>query len=283
MATKSYRPYTPSRRFMTGYDFSNITQTTPHKKLTTFVGATAWRNNAGRITTRHRWGWHKRLYRIIDFRRYDKENIPARVETIEYDPYRTTRIVLVCYADWERRYHLARKWVKVGDKIMTWSEALLKPWSTKRLKDIPDWFAIYNLELTPQTKWKIIRSAGQSATITWRDEEKKIVYVKLPSTEIRMFHENCWATIWTLSNDEHKNIVLGKAWRSRWLGRRPEVRGKAMNPVDHPHGWWEWSTDIALKYPKSFRGKPVAPGMKTRKKKKWSDKLIVSRRKSRFK
>lgn len=283
MATKTYRPYTASRRFMTGYDFSNLTATKPHKALTTFIGSTAWRNNAGRITTRHRWSGHKRLYRIIDFRGYDKSNIPATVETIEYDPYRTCRIVLVCYADWERRYNLAWKWVSVGDKIMTGSDALLKHGCRKKLKDIPDGFSIYNLEFTPDTKWKLIRTAGQFGTITWRDEEKWLVYVKLPSTEVRIFNEKCFATIWVVWNEEHKNIVIGKAWRARWMWKRPEVRGKAMNPVDHPHGWWEWSTDIALKYPKSFRWKPVPPGKKTRKHKKWSDRFIVSRRKTRFK
>lgn len=283
MATKSYRPYTPSRRFMTGYDFSGLTATKPHKSLTTFIGSTAWRNNRWRITTRHRWWGHKRLYRIIDFRWYDKANIPARVETIEYDPYRTCRIVLTCYADGERRYNLAWKGVAVWDTVMCWDEAPLKPWCRKQLKDIPDGFTVYNLEFTPQSKGKLIRTAGQSATVTWRDEDKGLVYIKLPSSEIRMFNEKCWATIWIIGNDEHKNIKLGKAGRSRWLGRRPSVRGKAMNPVDHPHGWWEGGTDIALKYPKSFRWVPVPPGKKTRKKKKWSDRFIVTRRKSKFK
>lgn len=223
------------------------------------------------------------MYRIIDFRRFDKEGIPATVSTIEYDPYRTCRIALLTYADGEKRYTLAWKWIVVWQSIQVWTESQFKPWNTRRLKDIPDGFSIFGLEYTPNTKWKMIRAAGQSGTITWRDEERKLVYVRLPSSEIRMFHENCWATIWTVWNEEHKNIKLWKAWRSRWLWRRPTVRGKAMNPVDHPHGWWEGATDIALRFPKSFSGKPVPPGKKTRKKKKWSDKFIVSRRKSRFK
>jgi len=268
---------------MTGYDFGNLTATKPHKALTTFIGSKAWRNNAGRITTRHRGGGHKRLYRITDFRGYDKLNIPATVETIEYDPYRTCRIALLCFADGERRYTLAWKGIQVGDVVKCGDEGLLKPGNRKRLKDIPDSFNIFNLEFTPETKGKLIRSAGQSWTITWRDEERGLVYVKLPSSEVRMFNENCWATIGIVGNEEHKNIKIGKAGRARWMGLRPEVRGKAMNPVDHPHGWWEGGTDIALTFPKSFRGKPVPPGKKTRRKKKWSDKFIISRRKSRFK
>lgn len=283
MAIKSYKPFTPSRRYMTGYDFSDITTSRPYKKLTKFFGSTAGRNNAWRITTRHR-GWgHKKLYRIIDFRGYDKENIPYRVETVEYDPYRTCRIVLVCYADGERRYKLGWRWVSVWDTVVCWSDALLKHGNRKQLKDIPDGFPIYNLEFTPFTKGKIIRSAWQNATITWRDEEKGNVYAKLPSWEVRIFNEKCRATIWVVWNEEHKNMVIGKAWRQRRLWRRPVVRGKAMNPVDHAHGWWEWGTDIALKYPKSFSWKPVPPGKKTRRKKKWSDKFIVKRRKSKFK
>lgn len=282
MSIKIYKPFTPSRRYMTWYDFSDITSTKPHKSLTTFIKRNAWRNNSWRITTRHRWWWTKRLYRKIDFRRYDKLNIPATVSTIEYDPFRTCRIVLVSYADWEKRYHLARKNVSIWDVIMTWTDALLKPWNRKLLKDIPDWFSVYNLELTPNTKWKLIRSAGSFATITGKDEENNLVYVKLQSGEVRKFHNNCFATIGIVSNDEHKNIVLWKAWRNRWLWRRPTVRGKVMNPVDHPHGGWEWATDLAMN-PKAFNWRQVSPGIKTRKNKKWSDKFIVTRRKTRFK
>ena len=282
MAIKTYKPYTPSRRFMTGYDFSNITTTTPEKSLTKFIKSKAGRNNAGRITVRHRGGGHKRRYRMVDFRRYDKENIPAKVTTIEYDPFRTCRIALLVYADGEKRYTLAWKNISVGDVVVCGEEGKLAAGNRKRLKDIPDGFTVYNLEVTPQTKGKVIRSAGMSATVTGKDEENKLVYIKLPSGEVRKFNENCWATIGIVGNEEHKNIVIGKAGRMRWKGRRPVVLGKSMNPVDHPHGGGEGHTDIALTFPKSFRGKPVPPGKKTRKKKKWSDKFIVSRRKTRF-
>jgi len=282
MAIKTYKPFTPSRRYMTWYDFSNLTTSTPHKPLTKFIKSKAGRNNAGRITTRHRWWGHKRLYRIIDFRRYDKLNIPAKVATIEYDPYRTCRIALLNYADGEKRYTLARKNISVGDEIKTGDEALLKPGNRKQLKHIPDGFTVYNLEVTPQTKGKLVRSAGSYATVTGRDEENGLVYIKLQSGEIRLFNEKCRATIGIVGNDEHKNIVIGKAGRARWMWKRPEVRGKVMNPVDHPHGWWEWATDLAMN-PKAFNGRWVSPGKKTRKKKKWSDRFIVQKRKTRFK
>lgn len=268
---------------MTGYDFSDITATKPQKGLRKFIKSKAGRNNAGRITVRHRGGGHKRLYRLIDFTRYKKANIPATVATIEYDPFRTCRIVLLNYVDGDKRYALAWKNVQVGDKVMCGDDALLEPWNRKQLKDIPDGFTVYNLEVTPWTKGKLVRSAWSYATITGKDEENNMVYIKLQSWEVRKFNEKCRATIWAVWNEEHKNMVIGKAWRNRWLGRRPTVRGKVMNPVDHPHGGGEWSTDIALKYPKSFSGKPVPPGKKTRKKKKWSDRFIVKRRKSKFK
>jgi len=279
MWIKTYKPYTPSRRFMTGYTFEEITKTEPEKSLVKFIKSKAGRNNQWRITVRFRWGGHKRLYRIVDFRWYDKLNIPATVKSIEYDPYRTARIALVSYADGEKRYVLAWKGAKVGDVVMTGDQAPLKDWNRKQLKDIPDSFMIYNLEVTPFTKWKLFRSAGSYGVVMGRDEQEGIVFVKMPSGEVRKFNEKCWATIWTVSNEEHKNIVIWKAGRSRWLGRRPHVLWKSMNPVDHPHGGWEGHTTIGLKYPKSFSGKPVPPGKKTRKKKKWSDKFIVQRRK----
>jgi len=220
---------------------------------------------------------------MIDFRGYDKLNIPATVATVEYDPYRTSWIVLLNYADGEKRYVLAWRWVSVWTVVMCGNQGVLKPGNRKILKEIPDGFTIYNLELLPQTKGKIIRSAGQSWTVSWRDEEKKLVYVKLPSGEVRMFYETCRATIWVVSNEDHKNIVIGKAGRMRWMWRKPYVLGKSMNPVDHPHGWGEGHTDIGLKYPKAFNGRPVAPGMKTRTKKKASNKFIAQRRKTRFK
>ncbi|UFX83531.1 50S ribosomal protein L2 [Candidatus Absconditicoccus praedator] len=278
MNIKTYKPYTPSRRYMTGYDFSKITKKRPEKKLVKFIGSKGGRNQYGRTTVRFRGGGHKKLYRIIDFKGYDKLDVPGKVEAIEYDPYRAARIALVAYSDGEKRYNIAWKGVEVGDEVMNSNKPVYKEGNRKQLKNIPEGFSVFNLEYTPYTKGKLVRSAGNYATIIGKDEHAKTVFVKLASGEIRKFNENCWATIGQVSTEEHKNIVLGKAGRSRWLGRRPKVRGKAMNPVDHPHGGGEGGTDIALKYPKSFTGRPVPPYKKTRKKKKWSDKFIVSRR-----
>jgi len=278
MWLKTYKPYTPSRRYMIWYGFDEITKTTPEKNLTVFIGSTAGRNNQGRITTRFRWGGCKRKYRIIDFRWYDKSDIPAKVASIEYDPYRTARIALLQYADGEKRYVIAWKWIKVWAPVMTWEKASLLPWNRKKLKDIPEWFNIYNLEIVPNTKAKMLRSAWAFATISGKDEQQKLVFIKLTSWEVRKFNENCWATIWEIGNEEHKNVVIWKAGRNRWLGKKPHVLGKSMNPVDHPHWGWEWHTSIALKYQKSFTWKPVPPGKKTRSSKKWSNKFIVSRR-----
>lgn len=278
MWIKKYKPYTPSRRFMTWYTFEEITKSKPEKSLTVFIKKSAWRNNKWRITIRFRWGWHKKLYRIIDFKWYDKLWIPWKVESIQYDPYRSSRIALINYVDWEKRYVLAWKWIKVWQLIVCWPDWQYSEWNRKQLKDIPDWFNVFNLEFTPYTKWKLLKSAWSFWTLMGRDENLNIVFVKLQSWEVRKFNEKCWATIWIVSNEEHKNIVIWKAWRSRWLWKKPHVLWKSMNPVDHPHWWWEWHTDIALKYPKSFSGRPVPPGKKTRKKSKWSSKFIVSRR-----
>lgn len=280
MAVKTYKPYTPSRRFMVWYDFSDITTNKPEKSLTKFLGKTGWRNNQWRITCRFRWGWHKRLYRIVDFKWYDKADIPAKVASIEYDPYRTCRIALLNYVDWEKRYVLAWKWISVWDTVMCWAKSEIKAWNRKQLKDIPEWVNIFNLEFTPMTKWKLIKSAGAYATIVWKDELQWLIFVKLPSWEVRKFNENCWATIWEIGNEQHKNIVIWKAWRQRWKGRKPRVLWINMNPVDHPHWGWEAHTDIwSKKWAKSFSGKLVMPGIKTRNNKKWSSKFIVSKRK----
>ena len=280
MAVKTYKPYTPSRRFMVWYDFSDITTNKPEKSLTKFLGKTGWRNNQWRITCRFRWGWHKRLYRIVDFKWYDKADIPAKVASIEYDPYRTCRIALLNYADWEKRYVLAWKWISVWDTVMCGAKSEIKAWNRKQLKDIPEWVNIFNLEFTPMTKWKIIKSAGSYATIVWKDELQWLIFVKLPSWEVRKFNENCWATIEEIGNEQHKNIVIWKAWRQRWKGRKPRVLWINMNPVDHPHWGWEAHTDIwSKKWAKSFSGKLVMPGIKTRNNKKWSNKFIVSKRK----
>jgi len=280
MAVKTYKPYTPSRRFMVWYDFSDITTKKPEKSLTKFLGKTWWRNNQWRITCRFRWGWHKRLYRIVDFKWYDKADIPAKVVSIEYDPYRTCRIALLNYADGEKRYVLAWKGISVWDTVTCGEKSEIKAWNRKQLKDIPEWVNIYNLEFTPMTKGKLIKSAGTYATIVWKDELQWLIFVKLPSGEVRKFNENCWATIWEIWNEQHKNIVIGKAGRQRWKWRKPRVLWINMNPVDHPHGWWEAHTDIwSKKWAKSFSGKLVMPGIKTRRNKKWSDKFIVTKRK----
>ena len=280
MAVKKYKPYTPSRRFMIGYDFSDLTQKRPEKSLTKTLGRTGGRNNQGRITSRFMAGGHKRLYRIIDFKGYNKIDIPARVGAVEYDPYRTARIVLLNYVDGEKRYVLGWKGATVGQVVMNGNKGDIAAGNRRQLKDIPEGMNIFNLEITPFSEGKLIKSAGSLATIAGRDEALKVVFVKMPSGEVRKFNENCWATIGELSNGDHKNVVIGKAGRQRWLGRKPRVLGKNMNPVDHPLGGGEAHSPIGSKRgPKSFSGKLVASGMKTRKGKKWSDKFIVSKRK----
>lgn len=280
MAVKKYKPYTPSRRFMIGYDFSDLTQKRPEKSLTKTLGRTGGRNNQGRITSRFMAGGHKRLYRIIDFKGYNKIDIPARVAAVEYDPYRTARIVLLNYVDGEKRYVLGWKGATVGQVVMNGNKGDIAAGNRRQLKDIPEGMNIFNLEITPFSEGKLIKSAGSLATIAGRDEALRVVFVKMPSGEVRKFNENCWATIGELSNGDHKNVVIGKAGRQRWLGRKPRVLGKNMNPVDHPLGGGEAHSPIGSKRgPKSFSGKLVASGMKTRKGKKWSDKFIVSKRK----
>ena len=280
MAVKKYKPYTPSRRFMIGYDFSELTQKRPEKSLTKTLGRTGGRNNQGRITSRFMAGGHKRLYRIIDFKGYNKIDIPARVAAVEYDPYRTARIVLLNYVDGEKRYVLGWKGATVGQVVMNGNKGDIAAGNRRQLKDIPEGMNIFNLEITPFSEGKLIKSAGSLATIAGRDEALKVVFVKMPSGEVRKFNENCWATIGELSNGDHKNVVIGKAGRQRWLGRKPRVLGKNMNPVDHPLGGGEAHSPIGSKRgPKSFSGKLVASGMKTRRGKKWSDKFIVSKRK----
>ena len=280
MAVKKYKPYTPSRRFMIGYDFSDLTQKRPEKSLTKTLGRTGGRNNQGRITSRFMAGGHKRLYRIIDFKGYNKIDIPARVAAVEYDPYRTARIVLLNYVDGEKRYVLGWKGATVGQVVMNGNKGDIAAGNRRQLKDIPEGMNIFNLEITPFSEGKLIKSAGSLATIAGRDEALKVVFVKMPSGEVRKFNENCWATIGELSNGDHKNVVIGKAGRQRWLGRKPRVLGKNMNPVDHPLGGGEAHSPIGSKRgPKSFSGNLVASGMKTRKGKKWSDKFIVSKRK----
>lgn len=237
MAIKKFKPTTPGRRQMTGYTFDELTATEPHKALTYYIKSQAGRNSAGRITVRHQGGGHKKLYRKIDFFFTDKLDVPAKVETIEYDPFRTGYIALVCYVDGERRYILAHKDMKVGDTIITSDNA--KPVDGNRLAigNIPTGLAVYNLELIVNAGASSVRSAGTSATIV--TQEGDYTQVKLPSGEIRRVHKKCYATIGVVSNVDHNQIVIGKAGRSRWMGVRPTVLGMSMNAVDHPHGGGE--------------------------------------------
>ncbi|EKD25676.1 MAG: 50S ribosomal protein L2 [uncultured bacterium (gcode 4)] len=279
MALKNYKPYTPSRRYMIWYDFSDLTKKRPERSLTISKKRTGGRNNSGSVTSRSMGGGHKRLYRLIDFKGYDKANIPAKIASVEYDPYRTSRIALLHFADGEKRYVLAWKTVKVGDTILCWDQAPIAHGNRKQLKDIPEWLNVFNLEVTPLSSWKLIKSAWSYASIVGKDNLLKIVFIKLPSGEVRKFNENCYATIGEIGNDQHQHVVIGKAGRQRRLGKKPHVLGKNMNPCDHPHGGWEWHSSIGLKkWQKSFTGKRVTPGIKTRKNKKTSSKFIISRR-----
>lgn len=280
MAIKTYKPYTPSRRSMTGYSFAELTATEPYKPLTTGVKSNSGRNNQWRNTSRYRGGGHKKLFRQIDWSQRDKLNIPATVSTVEYDPFRTAYISLITYKDGEKRYVLAWKWITVWQQIVYSDKAAgdFDYGNRRPLKYIPEGMPVHNIEVTPHTKGKLVKSAWSSATVAGKDAALKVVFIKLASGELRKFHEECLATIGVVSNEEHKNIVIGKAGRQRWMGKKPFNRGKSMNPVDHPHGGWEGRTSIGLKYPKAFNGRVVAPGKKTREKKKWSNSMIVKRR-----
>lgn len=270
MALKKYKPTTPGRRQMTGYTFEELTTSKSHKALTVSLRKKhAWRNNTGRITVRHQWGGHKQAYRIIDFHYIDKLDIPAKIETIEYDPFRTSYIALVCYRDWERRYVLAHKDMKVWDEMITAKNAKLISWNRLEIWNIPVGLSIYNVEIIVWKWASSVRSAGSSASIL--SQEWEYTQVKMPSGEIRLVHKLCYATLWVVSNIDHNQVVIGKAGRSRWMWKRPTVLGKSMNPVDHPHGGWEWHSPIGMPYPKTPWGKP-ALGVKTRKRKdtnKW--------------
>ncbi|MFA6339210.1 MAG: 50S ribosomal protein L2 [Candidatus Paceibacterota bacterium] len=274
---KSYRPTTKSRRHMTTISYRGvITASEPHKSLTGGFKRSVGRNNQGRVTVRHKGSGHKRLYREIDFK-YNKINIPAKVETVEYDPNRSGFISLVCYRDGERRYVLLPKSVKVGDVFTVSEKADLKPGNRLPIKNIPVGTFIYNIELKPGAGAKLVRSAGNYAEVVAHDEG--YAQIKLPSTEIRKVLETAWASVGEVSNEENWLVNLGKAGRSRWLGIRPTVRGTAMNPVDHPHGGGEGRQGRGRRRAISMWGKPTGKGQKSRKPKKYSNHLIVSRRK----
>lgn len=276
MGIKKFKPTTPGRRWMTGYTFDEVTVSKPLKSLTVKLKTTSGRNSAWRITVRHKWGWHAKQYRLVDFYMVDKKWIQAKVETIEYDPYRTAYISLVCFKDWERRYVLAHKDMKVWDIIISDEKAQLISGNRMEIWNIPTWLQIYNLELIIWQGASTIRSAGSYGTVY--SQEWEYTQVKLPSGEIRLVHKKCYATLWQVSNVDHNQIVIWKAWRSRWMWIRPTVRWKAMNPVDHPHGWWEWRSSIWMKYPKTPWGLP-ALWVKTRSNKKTTSKWILKTRK----
>ncbi len=274
MGTRSYRPYTPSTRQVTISDFSEITKTEPEKSLTKFVHRAKGRNNQGRITSRFRGGGHKRLYRIIDFKR-NKRDIPAEVIAIEYDPNRNARIALLQYQDGEKRYILQPNGLKVGTTVIAGVNAPIEDGNALPLSNIPLGTSVHNVELTPGKGGQIVRSAGATAQVVAK--EGNYVSLKLPSGEVRMIRRECYATIGQVGNVDARNLSAGKAGRNRWKGRRPHVRGSVMNPVDHPHGGGEGRAPIGRSGPVTPWGKP-ALGLKTRKPKKPSSKLIVRRR-----
>ena len=274
MGIKTYNPYTPSRRNMTGSDFSEITAKTPEKSLCVSLKKNAGRNNQGKITVRHRGGGHKRKYRLVDFKRR-KDAIPAKVLTIEYDPNRTANIALICYADGEKSYILAPNGLKVGDMVMNGETAEVKLGNCLPLQNIPVGAEIHNIELYPGKGGQLVRSAGNSAQLMAK--EGKYATLRLPSGEMRLVPIICRATIGQVGNIDHELINIGKAGRKRHMGIRPTVRGSVMNPNDHPHGGGEGKTGIGRPGPVTPWGKP-ALGLKTRKKNKHSNKLIIRRR-----
>lgn len=274
MGIKKYNPTTPGLRGMTVSTFEEITASKPEKSLTVTLKKHAGRNVRGKITVRHRGGGTRPKYRIIDFKR-NKDNIPATVKTIEYDPNRSANIALVVYADGEKRYIIAPNQLKVGDVIVSGPDSDIKPGNALPIANIPVGTMIHNIELKPGKGAQMVRSAGNAAQLMAKEGD--YAQVRLPSGEVRMVRINCRATIGEVGNIEHSNIQIGKAGRKRHMGWRPTVRGSVMNPCDHPHGGGEGRTSIGRPSPVTPWGKP-ALGYKTRKKNKASDKLIVSRR-----
>ena len=274
MGIKKYTPYTPSRRNMTGLDFTEITKNAPEKSLTVSLKKNSGRNNQGKITVRHHGGGSRRKYRIIDFKR-NKDNIPATVLSIEYDPNRTANIALICYADGQKAYILAPQGLKVGQKIMNGEHAEARLGNCLPLSLIPIGTEVHNVELYPGAGAQMVRSAGVAAQLMAK--EGKYATLRLPSGEMRMVPINCRATIGVVCNGEHSLVNIGKAGRKRHMGIRPTVRGSVMNPNDHPHGGGEGRAPVGRPGPCTPWGKP-ALGLKTRSKKKASNKLIVRRR-----
>jgi large subunit ribosomal protein L2 len=273
---KRHKPTTPGRRGTVLVSYKNtLTANKPKKGLVKGFRRGSGRNNAGRITVRHKGGGHKRKYRQIDFK-YDKRGIPAKIETLEYDPNRSGFIALILYADGERRYILAPRSVKVGDALLISEDAPLTPGNRVPLAKVAVGSFVYNVEIKPEGGAKLARSAGNFIEVIAHDSG--YTHLKMPSTEIRKIPENAWASLGEVSNGEHKLRNLGKAGRNRWLGKRPTVRGSAMNPVDHPHGGGEGRAGRGHRRARTKWGKPSGKGQKTRRAKKYSNKLIVSRR-----
>ena len=274
MAIKVYKAITNGRRHMTSLDFAEITTSKPEKSLLAPLPKKAGRNNQGKITVRHHGGGHKKQYRIIDFKR-NKDNVPAKVATIEYDPNRSANIALLHYVDGEKRYIIAPKEFKVGQILVSGETADIKVGNALPLANIPVGTLIHNIELKPGKGGQLVRSAGASAQVLGK--EGKYVLVRLKSGEVRMILATCRATIGEVGNEQHGLVNIGKAGRTRWLGKRPTVRGSVMNPNDHPHGGGEGRTSIGRKSPMSPWGKPTL-GKKTRSKKARSNKFIVRAR-----
>jgi len=274
MGIKRYKPTSPGRRFQTVSDFEDITTSKPYKPLLSPLSKKAGRNVYGRITLRRRGGGHKRQYRIVDFKR-DKTGIPSKVISIEYDPNRSARIALLQFVDGEKRYILAPQGLKVNDEVLAGPEADIKPGNALPLKNIPLGTLIHNVELRVGKGGQMIRSAGTYAQIMAK--EGKYAQIRMPSGEVRMVLQECMATVGQLGNADHENISIGKAGRSRWLGRRPKVRGVVMNPVDHPHGGGEGRTSGG-RHPVTPWGMPTK-GYKTRKNRR-TDRFIVKKRKA---
>ena len=272
---KVYKPTTPARRGMTGIDFSQLTKKRPEKSLLKYLRRDVGRGSSGRITVRHHGGGVKQMYRIIEFSQ-TRMDLPAKVIALEYDPNRTAFIALIKYSDDKIQYIIAPQNLKVGDEVIFSEIAPLTTGNRIKLKNIPVGSAVFNVELDIGKGGKIVRSAGSSAQVLAHDGDH--VNLKMPSSEVRRFKGDCFATIGMVSNPENRFYRLGKAGKSRLKGRRPHVRGSAMNPVDHPHGGGEGRQPIGLKYPKTPQGKH-ALGVRTRNKKKWSSKLIITRRK----
>jgi len=275
MALRFYKAYTPGTRHRSVADCTELSKTRPEKSLTRSLHRAKGRNNRGVITCRHRGGGHKRLYRQIDFRR-NKYDMNAQVLTIEYDPNRNARIALVQYDDGEKRYILQPTGLKVGDNIIASTEAPNSIGNSLPLAAMPLGVQIHNIEVHPKKGGQLVRSAGGVAQLVAKEGD--FVTVRLPSGEVRLLNNQCWATIGQIGNSEAMNLSIGKAGRSRWLGKRPTVRGSVMNPVDHPHGGGEGRCPVGRSQPMTPWGKP-ALGRKTRARKKYSDSLILRRRK----